>query len=96
MIDDIIDQPLRDAVEPTSSTSEKIGDSTITSLDLRARSSPGSGMAPAIFARVPWLFDVPNATTLTIEVSYDESGIVHHLHFGVEPPQPGRESMPRG
>jgi len=89
MIDDIIDQPLRDAVEPASSTSEKVGDSTITSLTYVLDRAEVPEMAPAIFARVPWLFDVPNATTLTIEVSYDESGIVHHLHFGVEPPQPG-------
>ena len=46
-------------------------------------------IAPAIFARVPWLFDVPNATTLTVDVSYDESGLVRHLFFGVDPPQPG-------
>ena len=32
---------------------------------------------------------LPKPRRLTIEVSYDESGIVHHLHFGVEPPQPG-------
>ncbi len=89
MVDDIIDQPLRDAVEPTSSKSEKVGDSTITSLTYVLDRAKVPEIAPAIFARVPWLFDVPNATTLTIEVSYDESGIVHHLFFGVEPPQPG-------
>ena len=46
-------------------------------------------IAPAIFAKVPWLFDVPNATTLTVEVSYDQTGVVRHLFFGVDPPQPG-------
>ena len=47
------------------------------------------GIAPAIFARVPWLFDVPNASTLTVKVSYDETGLVRQLFFGVDPPQAG-------
>ena len=38
---------------------------------------------------MPWLFDVPNASTLTVKVSYDESGVVRQLYFGVDPPQAG-------
>ncbi|MGZ4794082.1 MAG: hypothetical protein ACXWBO_19685, partial [Ilumatobacteraceae bacterium] len=49
-------------------------------------------LAPAIYARVPWLFDVPNATSLTIEITYDDTGLVRHLNFRVDPPQPGTGS----
>jgi hypothetical protein len=38
------------------------------------------------------LFDVPNASTLTVEVSYDKAGVVRHLAFRVDPPQPGTGS----
>ena len=89
MIDEVIDQPLRDAAEPTTSTSEKVGGMTIASLTYVLDRSKVPEIAPAIFARIPWLFDVPNATTLTVEVSYDDSGLVRHLFFGVDPPQPG-------
>ena len=80
MINDIVDQPLRDAVEANSSKSEKVGGATITSLTYVLDRAKVPEIAPAIFARVPWLFDVPNATTLTVEVSYDESGLVRHLY----------------
>ena len=89
MINDVVDQPLRDAVEPNSSKSEKVGTATITSLHYVLDRSKVPEIAPAIFARAPWLFDVPNATTLTVDVSYDESGVVRHLYLGVDPPQPG-------
>jgi hypothetical protein len=89
MINDIVDQPLRDAVEPNSSKSETIGDTTINSLHYVLDRAKVPEIAPAIFARAPWLFDVPNATTLTVDVSYDESGVVRHLYLGVDPPQPG-------
>jgi hypothetical protein len=89
MVDDIIDQPLRTATEPTKSKSETIDGMTITTLTYVLDRSRVPEIAPAIFARAPWLFDVPNATTLTVEVSYDESGLVHHLFLGVDPPQPG-------
>ena len=89
MVDQIIDQPLRAATKPTKSKSEKIDGSTITTLTYQLDRSSVPEIAPAIFARVPWLFDVPNATTLTVEVSYDESGLVRHLFLGVDPPQPG-------
>ena len=92
MINDIVDQPLRDAVEPNSSKSETVGQTTITSLHYLLDRAKVPEIAPAIFARVPWLFDVPNATTLTVDVSYDESGVVRHLYLGVDPPQPGTGS----
>ncbi|HEX2782554.1 MAG TPA: hypothetical protein VHN36_03140 [Ilumatobacteraceae bacterium] len=92
MVDDIIDQPLRDAAEPTSSKSEKVGDSTISTMTYVIDRARVPEIAPAIFARVPWLFDVPNATTLTVEISYDELGVVRHLDFRVDPPQPGTGS----
>lgn len=89
MIDDIIDQPLREATKPTSSKMSEINRNKITSLTYVLDRAKVPEIAPAIFARVPWLFDVPNASTLTVEVSYDESGLVRHLYFGVDPPQPG-------
>lgn len=92
MVNDIVDQPLRDSVKPNKSTTEKVGDVTMTSLTYLLDRARVPEIAPAIFARVPWLFDVPNATTLTVEVSYDDSGLVRHLHFGVDPPQPGTGS----
>jgi hypothetical protein len=92
MISDIVDQPLRDATEPTSSNSKTVDGSTITSLTYVLDRADVPEIAPAIFARIPWLFEVPNATTLTVEVSYDESGLVRHLLFSVDPPQPGTGS----
>ena len=92
MINDIVDQPLRDATEPTSSKSETVEGATTTTLTYVLDRASVPEIAPAIFARIPWLFDVPNATTLTVEVAYDESGIVRHLFFGVDPPQPGTGS----
>ena len=89
MIDEIIDHPLRDAMKPTSSKLKVVNGVKITSLTYVLDRSQVPGIAPAIFARVPWLFDVPNASTLTVKVSYDESGVVRHLFFGVDPPQPG-------
>ncbi len=89
MINDIIDQPLRDATEPTSSETETVEGTTFTSLTYVLDRAKVPEIAPAIFARIPWLFDVPNATTLTVDVSYDESGLVRHLLFSVEPPEPG-------
>jgi hypothetical protein len=89
MIDDIIDQPLRLAMKPTSSKLSKIDGIKITSLTYVLDRSQVPGIAPAIWARVPWLFDVPNASTLTVKVSYDEEGVVRQLYFGVDPPQPG-------
>jgi hypothetical protein len=89
MIDDIIDQPLREAMQPTASKSTVIDGMTITTLTYALDRARVPEIAPAIFARIPWLFDVPNAMTLTVEVSYDESGLVRHLSFGVDPPQPG-------
>ena len=89
MIDGIVDQTLRDATEPQSSRSEKLGETTITTLKYRLDRARVPEIAPAIYAMVPWLYDVPNATTLTVEVSYDDSGLVRHLFFGVDPPQPG-------
>jgi hypothetical protein len=89
MVDDIIDQPLRDAMEPTSSKSTKVDGVTINTLTYVLDRARVPEIAPAIFARVPWLFDVPNATTLTVEVSYDDLGLVRHLYLGVDPPQPG-------
>jgi hypothetical protein len=89
MVNDILDQPLRDGAKPTSSKSERVGDSTISSLTYVIDRAQVPEIAPAIFALVPWLFDVPNATTLTVDISYDESGVVRHLDFRVDPPQPG-------
>lgn len=92
MIDEIVDQTLRTTTEPTSSKSEKVDGLAITSLTYVLDRARVPEIAPAIYARVPWLFDVPNATTLTVEVSYDESGLVRHLFLGVDPPQPGTGS----
>lgn len=92
MVNDIVDQPLRDGAKPTSSKSEKVGGVTISSLTYAIDRARVPEIAPAIFARVPWLFDVPNATTLTVEVSYDQTGLVRHLNFHVDPPQPGTGS----
>ena len=92
MINDIVDQPLRDAMEPTHSKSTKVEGVTITTLTYVLDRAMVPEIAPAIFARVPWLFDVPNATTLTVDVSYDEGGLVRHLFLGVDPPQPGTGS----
>ena len=92
MINDIVDRPLRDAVEPTSSTSKEIDGVNISTLTYVLDRARVPEIAPAIFARVPWLFDVPNATTLTVTVSYDDTGIVRHLYLGVDPPQPGTGS----
>jgi hypothetical protein len=92
MIDDIVDQTLRAATEPTSSKSSTVEGLTVSTLTYVLDRSRVPEIAPAIFARVPWLFDVPNATTLTVEVGYDESGLVRHLFLGVDPPQPGTGS----
>jgi hypothetical protein len=92
MINDIVDQPLRDAVEPTSSTLKEINGINISTLTYVLDRARVPEIAPAIFARVPWLFDVPNATTLTVTVSYDDNGLVRHLYLGVDPPQPGTGS----
>jgi hypothetical protein len=92
MIDDIVDQTLRTTTEPTSSKSDEVDGLTITTLTYVLDRAKVPEIAPAIYARVPWLFDVPNATTLTVEVSYDESGLVRHLFLGVDPPQPGTGS----
>lgn len=92
MVNDIIDQPLRDNLKPTASTSEKVGDATISSVTYVIDRARVPEVAPAIYARVPWLFDVPNATTLTAVISYDESGLIRHLDFRVDPPQPGTGS----
>lgn len=89
MIDNIVDPTLRAATEPTSSKSRTVDGLTVSTLTYVLDRSSVPEIAPAIYARVPWLFDVPNATTLTVEVSYDESGLVRHLFFGVDPPQPG-------
>lgn len=89
MIDDIVDQPLRHAARPTSSKLSEVDGIKITSLIYVLDRAKVPEIAPAIFARVPWLFDVPNASTLTVEVSYDETGLVRHLYFGVNRPQPG-------
>jgi hypothetical protein len=92
MIDDIVDMPLRTAMKPTTSKATTVNGVTINSLTYVIDRAKVPEIAPAIFARTPWLFDVPNATTLTVEVSYDESGLVHHLFLGVDPPQPGTGS----
>ncbi|HEY5422110.1 MAG TPA: hypothetical protein VIK05_01485, partial [Ilumatobacteraceae bacterium] len=92
MVSDLIDQPLRDAMKPTTSKAVTTNGETISTLTYVIDRAKVPEIAPAIFARVPWLFDVPNATTLTVEVSYDESGLVRHLFLGVDPPQPGTGS----
>ena len=90
MIDDIIDQPLRQAMKPTSSKLSKVDGIKITSLTYVLDRSQVPEIAPAIFDRVKlWLFDVPNASTLTVKVGYDESGVVRQLYFGVDQPQAG-------
>ncbi|MEP7204170.1 MAG: hypothetical protein ABI894_16280 [Ilumatobacteraceae bacterium] len=89
MINDIIDQPLRNAMEPTSSKTAEVEGVTMTSLTYVIDRAQVPYIAPAIWARVPWLFDVPNASNLTVDVSYDENGLVRHLFIGVDPPQPG-------
>ena len=89
MIDDIVDQPLREAMKPTSSKLSEVDGIKLTTLTYVLDRAKVPEMAPAIFARLPWLFDVPNASTLTVEVSYDETGLVRRLFFGVDPPQPG-------
>ncbi|HEY7626610.1 MAG TPA: hypothetical protein VH761_06060 [Ilumatobacteraceae bacterium] len=92
IVNDIIDQTLRDSVQPTSSRVSTIGEVEVTLLTYVLDRARVPEIAPAIYARVPWLFDVPNATTLTVEVAYDETGIVRHLAFLVDPPQPGTGS----
>jgi hypothetical protein len=89
MVDNIVDQTLRTAVKPNTSKSKKVHGSTMTTLTYVLDRARVPEIAPAIFARVPWLFDVPNATTLTVSVTYDETGLVRHLFLGVDPPQPG-------
>lgn len=89
MIEEIVDQTLRDSTGPDKSTTKMVDDQTITTLTYRLDRATVPEIAPAIWAKVPWLFDVPNATTLTVVVGYDESGLVRHLYFGVDPPQPG-------
>lgn len=89
MIDDIIDQTMRTVVKPNRSKATKVDGVTLTSLTYVLDRAKVPEIAPAIFAKVPWLFDVPNATTLTVSVTYDETGLVRHLFFGVDPPQPG-------
>jgi hypothetical protein len=79
-------------MEPTSSKSTKTDGGVITTLTYVLDRARVPEIAPAIFARVPWLFDVPNAPTLTVEVSYDDTGLVRHLYLGVDPPQPGTGS----
>jgi hypothetical protein len=92
MIEEIIDQPLRDAMKPTSSRATDTNGITMSSLTYVIDRAKVPEIAPAIFARTPWLFDVPNATTLTVNVTYDENGLVRHLYLGVDPPQPGTGS----
>ena len=89
MVDTIVDQTLRTAMKPTTSKAKKINGSTMTTLTYVLDRAQVPEVAPAIFAKVPWLFDVPNATKLTVSVTYDETGLVRHLFFGVDPPQPG-------
>ena len=89
MIDDIVDHPLREALKPASSKVSEVGGVKLTSLTYVLNRAEVPEIAPAIFARIPWLFDVPNASTLTVRVTYDASGLVRHLSFGVDPPQPG-------
>ena len=92
MIEDIVDLPLRDAMKPTKSKATQSDGEPMTSLTYVIDRAKVPEIAPAIFARVPWLFDVPNATKLTINVTYDKSGLVRHLYLGVDPPQPGTGS----
>jgi hypothetical protein len=92
MINDIVDQPLRDAMKPTESKVAAVNGETISTLTYVIDRAKVPEIAPSIYARVPWLFDVPNATNLTVTVSYDESGLVRHLYLGVDPPQPGTGS----
>jgi hypothetical protein len=93
MIEDIVDLPLRDAMKPTESKATQLDGEPMTSLTYVIERAKVPEIAPAIFARVPWLFDVPNATTLTVNVTYDtKSGLVRHLFLGVDPPQPGTGS----
>jgi len=92
MINDIVDQPLRDAMKPTESKVAAVNGETISTLTYVIDRAKVPEIAPSIYARVPWLFDVPNATTLTVTVSYDQSGLVRHLYLGVDPPQPGTGS----
>src|SRR3954471_22758740 len=89
MISDIVDQPLRDAMEPTSSKATAVNGETISTLTYVIDRAKVPEIAPSIYARVPWLFDVPNATNLTVNVTYDEPGLVRPLYLGVDPPQPG-------
>ena len=92
MIEDIVDLPLRDAMKPTKSKAIQLDGESMTSLTYVIDRAKVPEIAPAIFARVPWLFDVPNATKLTVNVSYDKTGLVRHLYLGVDPPQPGTGS----
>ena len=92
MIEDIVDQPLRDAMKPTTSKATQVNGEPMTSLTYVIDRAKVPEIAPAIFARAPWLFDVPNATKLTVNVTYDKSGLVRHLSLGVDPPQPGTGS----
>jgi hypothetical protein len=92
MVNDIIDQPLRDGAEPKVSKTARLDGVDVSVLTYVIDRARVPEIAPAIFARVPWLFDVPNASTLTVEVSYDKSGLVRHLAFRVDPPQPGTGS----
>jgi hypothetical protein len=92
IVNDVVDQPLRDSVQPKSSHVSHIGEIEVTVLTYVLDRARVPEIAPAIYARVPWLFDVPNAATLTVEVAYDETGVVRHLAFRVDPPQPGTGS----
>ena len=89
MIDDIIDQPLRNAMEPTAWNTTVVDGVKLMSRTYVIDRAQVPYIAPAIWARVPWLFDVPNASNMTVEVTYDENGLVRHLFIGVDPPQPG-------
>lgn len=92
MVNDIIDQPLRDGAKPKVSKTARRGGIDVSVLTYVIDRARVPEIAPAIYARVPWLFDVPNASTLTVEVTYDKTGLVHHLAFRVDPPQPGTGS----
>jgi hypothetical protein len=93
MIEDIVDLPLQEAMKPTKSKATQLDGEPMTSLTYVIDRAKVPEIAPAIFARVPWLFDVPNATTLTVDVTYDtKSGLVRHLSLNVDPPQPGTGS----
>ena len=92
MVNDIIDQPLRQGAKPKVSKTAKRGGVDVSVLTYVIDRARVPEIAPAIYARVPWLFDVPNASTLTVEVTYDKSGLVRHLAFRVDPPQPGTGS----